>query len=169
MFGRVCVGRLEINQMQTCPFTLADLEAAFPLQIPYAMELTDSYGDAIDETEPFRGQRWDQVPPGMLRKHFEAACFFSPEAMRYFLPAFIKGTLAGINEIDLPLDYLLGMLSSEGALIADEWRATRWKGLSKEQWHLLVEWLRWLKQLPEMTDSHALDAALETAESGIWN
>lgn len=150
------------------PFTFKELASVFPIDMPINLVLTDSYDDAVDETEPFRGLTWDRVTPEMLRKNFEVPWFFSPVAMHYFLPAFMRCTMSGIGKMDLPLDYLLSAMSMKDNPPLVEWGKSRWEQLSAEQWAIITKWLLWLKTLPESGDFLNLESASDAVKTGVW-
>lgn len=154
-----------------CIFTLEELKIVFPIKYPDNLILTNSTLDAISETEPFRGVLWPAITSEMLNEYFEAPYFFSREAMYYFLPAYLKCTMNGINEMILPLDCLFSVMSAK---VTDNpqilnWKQARWKQLSNEQWKVITKWLAWIKTSPESEFFSHLMSLLITIENGIWN
>jgi len=144
------------------------LSIIFPLEIPADLPLTDSYGDAVSETEPFRGLSWSDVPCALLLKCFEAPYFFSPEALHYFFPAFIVCSQIDCNEVELPLDSLLSLFKETDNLSWEEWRKARWKLFTKPQWAVVKEWLDWLHTTPNAPFLENLEAARLALSKGIW-
>jgi hypothetical protein len=151
------------------PFTLEELIVAFPLSRPTSLPLTDSYDDAVTETEPFRDLNWLCVTGDLLRAKFEAPFFLSPEAIHYFLPAFVKCSLDDLEGVLLPLDNLLSCLSPTNNLSWMKWAQSRWERLSEEQWKILLKWLSWLKLATTVNQLHNLDSAYDAVAQKIWH
>jgi hypothetical protein len=151
------------------PFTYKQLLAAFEVDLPRNLILTNSYDDSITETKSFRNIAWNEATPEMLQKNFEVAYSFSPEAMYYFLPAFINCSLYNLNKVLLPLDYLLGCMSATENAIWMKWRKARWERLSAEQWGIIDKWLLWLQELPEAKELSNLSGAFEAVSQRIWS
>jgi hypothetical protein len=150
------------------PFSIEELEKAFPSKLPSNLLLTDSYGDAITETEAFKGITWREVKCDMFKKYFDVPSFFSPEAMHYFLPAFIWCSLTNLDEIDTALDGLLFIMSWTQNPNWMEWRKARWCRLTNEQWEVTQKWLEWLQTLPTASNLRDLSSAYNAVSSGIW-
>lgn len=156
-------------QMQVIapPFSIDDLQRVFPSE-PYKGEMsTDQDVESIKETNPFYGLSWFDVPPKLLRKKHEVAFFFSPEAIRYFLPAFIKCSFENMKVADLPVDNLLYCFSQIDDEKRNGWRTSRWSQLTPDQWGLVKKWIHWLKSY-ESFDAEDIDLALESIEKNVW-
>jgi hypothetical protein len=54
-------------------------------------------GDDAEIAAAFRGKRWDELPIELLAHHHEAVFFLTPEAYRYFLPAYLIACVGGVR------------------------------------------------------------------------
>lgn len=70
-------------------------------------------GDAIRQA--FRGRRWHEVPLDDLRREVAALYFFTPEAFRYYLPAFLAAAVADPARSDTIPGSLIRALSKPDA------------------------------------------------------
>ena len=122
-------------QLNNIP-TLNELFEVFPLKFPSPFRLTDSYGDAISETLPFSGLQWNEVDCDLIKNHWEAPSFFSPEAFHYYLPAYIICSKDIDDMLSLPLENIINTL---------EWWDERWDIFTKVQLEIVLKWIAWLK------------------------
>ena len=141
-------------------FTIENLSSIFPLEIPKTLQTENDYGD-VNETHAFVGVAWKDVTSEILQKDFEVACFFSPEAMRYFLPAYILLSQAKPEAIKLPLDYLFFMMQFTEN---EDWMKSRndiWCNLTAAQMQLVKDWLAWFQKTPYAEEHSNLPKAVE--------
>jgi hypothetical protein len=158
------------DKMQvTFPFNLRHLCAVFPSDLPKNLVLTDSYGDAVVETEPFRGLGWPDVGPHLLKRCFEVVYFFSPPAMHYYLPAFIWCSGQDFEKVRLPVNNLLNCLRPTRNAASMAWRRARWERLSLRQWKAVRLWLEWLRSLSCAADLDSLEIAYAAVIDGAWH
>src|SRR5690348_7639431 len=70
----------------------------------------DSYDDE-DIVNYFRGTTWHDHEATALRGHSSAFTFFTPEAFRYWLPAFMIAAIEAPEEADVVLERISASLS----------------------------------------------------------
>ena len=159
-------------------FDYSHLAKKFSIAIPDNLRLTDSiYPDAIEETGKFAGLSWDRVDSGLLRNEYDVLFFFSPEAMHYYFPAYMRcaneelATTRAMKVMDLPLNTLLGQMFMSNNDVFNKWRRDRWRIFSQAQRDLILDWLDWL--FSEFTN-HSLEAldnlvsARQAFKDGVW-
>lgn len=80
------------------------IQQAF-LAVPYPGDdnLVDhpAYPDVAEVRDEFRGQTWLDADVELLRRNVEALSFFTPEAFRYYLPAFLRAALLEPRRADI--------------------------------------------------------------------
>ncbi len=153
---------------------LTRLQAAFA-RVPHPGDdaLTTSAGDEADALRAdFRGRTdWRALDASFLDRAGQgtALAFFTDEALRFYLPAYLAADLAGLLTQVLPEGRLTTFLTSqsEGERIARVWgggtmgeRARRcFAPLTRAQVEVIVEYLEWkLEQDPDhLTVAHALE------------
>jgi uncharacterized protein DUF6714 len=59
----------------------------------------------------FGGRRWWDVPHDVLVDRFEALEYFSPQAFRYYLPAFLIASVTYYADDDVLADYVISALT----------------------------------------------------------
>ncbi|MCY1044053.1 hypothetical protein OV208_22240 [Corallococcus sp. bb12-1] len=99
--------------------------------------------DAWETTElirDFRGLHWKDVPVEQIRQHAAHLSLFSPEALPYYLPAYL---LAALTDLDVR-DFLLSQLSipAESHLDLRTHFQNRFGTLSPEQRNAVQTFLR---------------------------
>ncbi len=158
----------EFSMQINGPINFKDLLERFPLEIPTGLLLTDSYGDFVEETEPFRGLLWRDVTCILMRDRFEVALAFSPEALHYFFPAFILNSEVDLDAMDLPIDYLLSVMIPSDDPAIMEWKLKRWGLFSMAQWELIRKWLDWLASAGNPSGLSNLEIAHKSVLEGVW-
>jgi hypothetical protein len=109
---------------------IAEISEAFRLEpVPTEPLLEAEYLNPAaqgDEgaTEYFSGKRWDSLDVRNLRCHAIALYMFTPEAHRYYLPAFMKASLEYPAEADvIPENILFHFAEFENPFWAERIRA----------------------------------------------
>ena len=69
-------------------------------------KITDTYDDE-GAADYFQGRGWDGHDAKSLRAHEAAMCFFTPEAFRYYLPAFMLAELEAPEVADILGEYVV--------------------------------------------------------------
>jgi len=82
------------------------IRVAFGKNPPPTGPLTNTYDDE-GATEYFAGQSWDGHDTAALRMHEAAMCFFTPEAFRYYLPAYMLAELCDPENADVLGEYVV--------------------------------------------------------------
>lgn len=62
--------------------------------------------------DAFRGKHWSEVPFETLLYHNDALHFFSPEAFRFYLPAYLLAVLERYEDADILPEMLVGVLTA---------------------------------------------------------
>lgn len=75
------------------------IEAAFA-NTPYPGDENISNHEREDLDEDFKGKHWRDIPPKSLFAHRSDLGFFTTEAFRFYLPAFVLGVLRHFDEVD---------------------------------------------------------------------
>jgi hypothetical protein len=73
---------------------------------PKDSKLTDTYDDEGAQ-EYFQGRSWDGHSVEDIRLQADAMCFFTPEAFRYYLPAFMLAELSDSKAADIVGEYVV--------------------------------------------------------------
>jgi hypothetical protein len=95
---------------------LQDLDEAFgDLPIPPEDEIVyDNSGYHLECNQirlKFRGRHWRDLPVGVLSGEADSIVFFTPEAFRFYLPAFIRSCLLDPIGADLIPEAILSILT----------------------------------------------------------
>lgn len=77
----------------------------------------DTYDDE-GTTDYFRGKPWQGHPAKTLRFYESSLIYFSPEAFRYFLPAFMLAEIDSPDEVDVAAEIIASNFS-KGRLTGD--------------------------------------------------
>src|SRR6266542_5113172 len=83
-------------------------------EVPYPGDeniVSPGYYDDEDIVNYFGGTTWRGHDPAQLRAHSSAFEFFTPEAFRYWLPAFIIAAIENPEEVDVVVDRIPESLS----------------------------------------------------------
>ena len=145
-------------------------EAFADAKPPFEEDICTSVGDEpLEDTEPFRGKRWqDLVDPEFLDRFQYALFWFTPEAFHYYLPAFLK---AGLLQPDaIFVTTILQILQPAAARTSAAFRRQRWELLTNTQTMALDEWLRWLvgQATPGGVFEEEINEALQIVRDRFW-
>lgn len=139
------------------------IEAAFPeASRPISGTLSEATYDDEGTNSFFGGTDWRAHSTDALREHAASLSFFTPEAFRYYLPAFLVCSIRDPEKADVIPEGIVSKLDrdrqEQGGLIA---------GLTSAERHAVarfVEWLRddcWETNLQTKNELTALVQALE--------
>jgi hypothetical protein len=145
---------------------LAQISNAFGLEpVPEEPLLQAAYLDRSNQgdegaTEYFLGKRWDSLDVENLRYHAIALYMFTPEAHRYYLPAFMTATVKHPVEADvIPENILFHFARFEEPFWSDRIRV-----LSPPQRDVVASFLRATSD--DVVDKRYLEAALRGLAQG---
>ncbi|MCU0466347.1 MAG: hypothetical protein MUF38_17485 [Anaerolineae bacterium] len=96
---------------------LNQITQVFPKQpYPKAQAITlkdDVRGtEEYDTAQAFRGKSWQDLDTETVRYYSVALHFFTPQAYRYFLPAYMTLCVTHYTHVDMAVDTLIGTLRS---------------------------------------------------------
>jgi hypothetical protein len=64
----------------------------------------------------FKGKRWAELSVDFLRRHADSIFFFTPEAYRFYLPAYLLSIIGSYRESDvMPVTVLHSLTPPEGS------------------------------------------------------
>jgi hypothetical protein len=115
-----------------------EIEAAFADAPRPADDRLVIHGDATsgDDAEiaaAFRGKRWDELPLELLTYHHEALFFMTPEAYRYFLPAYLTACMGGVRRAGNIVSAVISSLTPPRGRAGDDDFGTRMRGFTAAQ------------------------------------
>lgn len=96
---------------------LNQITRAFPKQ-PYPTAQAVTLKDDVKGTEEsdiaqaFQGKSWQDLDAETVRYHAVALHFFTPQAYRHFLPAYMTLCVTHYTEVDVAVDMLISTLRS---------------------------------------------------------
>lgn len=119
------------------------IEAAFS-EAPCPADHQITYSGSPDQLDidlDFRGKHWRGLDPEFIISQQSALSFFRPEAMRFFLPAFLFAALANFsdNEID---QYLVHHFVTMGDSWF-QWQSQKFSCLSQSEREAVAAYLRY--------------------------
>ena len=144
----------------------AQILEAFSLEpVPAEPLLEAGYLDPANQgdegaTEYFLGKRWDSLDVENLRYHAIALYMFTPEAHRYYLPAFMVATLTHPAEADVIPENILFHF----ARFEEPFWSKRIQALSASQREVVASFLRATSH--NVVDKRHLEAALRGLAQG---
>ena len=113
----------------------------------------------------FKGRHWKEIPLELLRYHSEALFFFTPEAYRFYLPAYlIAGSLHYPDADRIPDSIVFSLLppsDPQSIKIYGEIAETRLKCLTQAQRKAVKSFLQFVKQ------QHPEDEALGDVDKAL--
>ena len=117
---------------------VALIESAFSFSIyPGDSNLGESHQeqDNIEIIDCFKGKHWRDVSPENVRAQSFNLYFFTPDAFRFFLPAFMRATLLHSEETDIAWGFTFGCLVPPEEYVAEAMRTfmTRVEGFTPAQ------------------------------------
>ena len=136
---------------------------------PSEEDLCAFLGDEpLEETEPFRGRKWQDLDPDFLERYQGALFWFTPEAFHYYLPAFLKAGL--VNPDAIFVITILQLLWPAQNETSAEFRKGRWGLLTDIEITALEDWLRWLvgQTTPGDVFEEEVKKALQSLRDRIW-
>lgn len=122
------------------------LRDAFPLDpIPEYIEMRSVYAcDSKEATEKFMGKAWNSISAGLLKQHYDAFFYLTPEAFRYYLAGLLDAQLRG-EDVGLAIDAALDQLiRSPDYDNWDDFFCSRWMGFNSNQLEIIEEICIWL-------------------------
>ena len=146
-----------------------DIERVFGDAPPPAEPLVESgylapnaQGDE-GATEYFKGRLWEGLEVERLRYHEAAMYMFTPQAHRYYLPAFMIASLEAPREADVIPDNIIGHFAS----FEEPFWWARIRLFTPEQCDVIAEFIRTVADEGHGTDQiHQALAGLERAKQG---
>jgi hypothetical protein len=134
------------------------IERAFAGTPRPAGELVATTYDDEGVSAYFAGKSWRGHPVSDLRLHEVALCFFTPEAFRYYLPAFMLASLEDPEVADVIPQSIIGALARRG-----ESSRLRVNAFSREEAGAVMAFLR---TLVGFTDDADIELAMGELERG---
>jgi hypothetical protein len=119
-----------VNMEPSSSNTGALIRSAFA-STPYPGDdrlVTDDGGrdpETRDVAKMLSGQRWDQVSLDTLRARAESLPLLTPEAFRYYLPAYMLGVFEHWNDVDVVRDSVLYNLTPPNERSGRKWEFFR--------------------------------------------
>jgi len=122
------------------------LRNSFPLEpIPEHIEMRSVHAsDSIEATEGFMEKAWDSISAALLKRHYDAFFYLTPEAYRYYLAGLLDAQLRG-EDVGLAIDAALDQLIRSPDY--ESWDASfcsRWMGFNVNQLETIKEICIWL-------------------------
>jgi hypothetical protein len=112
-----------------------DIEVAFA-DAPYPgddnINLSERFGAAEDMIRCFKGRHWTEISPEELSSERFAIFYFTPEAFRFFLPAYMRANLLVLEVMDTAWEFTFGCLAppEEGDTEGNAWFMARMEKLT---------------------------------------
>lgn len=131
----------------------------------YSRQLCESDCDieAIEETLDFKGLKWEEVSPELLRKRFNAFSFFTEMAFFLFMPSVIVASIRDPLKAHLAVEDIIRTLPAPSSVHLREFYQRRWRMFSARQLTYLKEWLEFTEApFCDYFDSHELIEAAKT-------
>jgi hypothetical protein len=109
----------------------------------------------------FQGKHWNEIPLDLLRYNSEAMCFFTPEAYRYYLPAYMMASLQDYIAADTITEFIVyGLIAPAEASRVQVYRQ-KMEGFTSLQRNAIESFLQFLKaQYPGHDPLGDIDRAL---------
>ena len=151
-----------------------EIEAVF-LKTPMPFEtnlITSRQSDEEAEYAlTFRGLEWHKIHPDLLVECVEALNFFTAEALRYYVPAFMRAHLYGYHDADAVFTLTHGFYKDEkiDALMSkypvnkfdsEKYAREQLSLFSREERIVIIAYLRYIAQ-NDIYEKNAVDQALE--------
>ncbi|MBI4607304.1 MAG: hypothetical protein HY721_35510 [Planctomycetes bacterium] len=115
----------------------------------------------VEEFYAYEHTDWRDLPPDLIERNYDALCFFGPEALRFYLPAFMVWTLRNfLKSNSFTVDstiYCLNQVAKGGSKSG----LSRYSLFTPEQRHATRTFLEVMSQYPEHVDAEAARKALE--------
>jgi len=118
--------------------------------------------EAVQTTAHFFGICWEDIDPKRWETKPSSTTFFTPEAMRYYLPALIRCSLEDPARTEMAIDGIIFELEQAVVGARGEWRDSRWMILSVEQMETVSMWLHSLNGSEDEDFDRRISKALQT-------
>lgn len=142
------------------------IEAAFagvqrPDDTNVVYDDTGGHLECNEVAAAFRGKHWKQVPLEVLRDHYSGLFFFTPEAYRFYLPAYLCAVLLHYEDGDMiPGSIVFSLIPPSHAGDVQNYRQ-RMDGFTSPQRNAIKSFLEFLQaQHPYEDPLGDLDRAL---------
>jgi hypothetical protein len=126
----------------------------------------DNTGDHLECNEvaaAFRGRDWRQLSQDILRRHSQSLFFLTPEAYRFYLPAYLNAATLHYDEADtIPGSVVFSLIPPSDARDARAYQR-RIEGFTQAQRKAIRSFLEFLKQ------NHTGDDALGDVDKALAN
>lgn len=95
----------------------------------------------------FEGKHWNSLSPSFIFSHNSALSFFSPEAFRYYLPAFLLAAITDIDAADIAVDSTISNLTvpDDANLLASFWENI--SGLTESEKKAIQAFLEFMRDV----------------------
>ena len=123
----------------------AIIREAFRNTPPPTGELTDTQYDDEGTSEYFLGRSWDGHDAPTLRMHEVAMSFFTPEAFRYYLPAYMLAELRDPENADILGEFVVYQFGEP----EPDWKETYEKRLTlftQDEKDAVLAFLRYMQE-----------------------
>jgi len=124
--------------------------------------------ECADIATHFRGANWRDCTLEQLWKYHSAICMFTPEALHYFLPAYMLQSLGhwyDFDEIAFSIACQLLPAKADASTDEQEYRTKRWAIFNRQQREVIAEYLREFS----LSDSPLIGTEVEQAISRLMN
>lgn len=116
--------------------------------------------------EAFRTKHWKDVPLETIRREGQGLFFLTPEAYRFYLPAYLEAAVTHHREADAAIGSTLFSLELPKRKQDRESYRQRVSGFSAAQLRAIISWLRWMeKRYAADFPLGNIDKALESLEA----
>ena len=135
-----------MSREETSPDDLsAKIRDAFPDIAPPSFPVVLHKCDECDQVKAaFLGKRWSEISLGTLRDHYCSLPLLSPEAFRYYLPAFLLGAIKDMDHPNSSLHtFAIYSLLPDGLVRREKC------GFTVEQERAIIEFARWMASSAE--------------------
>jgi len=113
--------------------------------------LIDSTGLDLESNQiadVFRGKKWNEILLDDLRRHHKAVFFFTPEAYRYYLPAYLRATLQHYKRAGtIPFTVVFSLTPPQGQGNELVKFQHKMEEFTKEQQNVIKEFLKYLSEI----------------------
>jgi hypothetical protein len=140
------------------------IQGAFSTELPTEMILLDSINYSNELTR-MTMVTWDEISFEVLSADYDMVHFLSPEAFRYYMPAFLSESIKHFDIIELFLNSMISIFTLHEPL---ERKYSCLNNFSTDQWSVIEEWFDWIRENEDITDLVEFDEAYETVKLKIW-
>ncbi|HLL53134.1 MAG TPA: DUF6714 family protein [Myxococcaceae bacterium] len=122
------------------------------------------YWESAEIIERFRGRHWKEVARDVLQYHQHDLPFFSPEGLRYYLPAYLFAALEPLGDT---LEFTLYEVDPDTE--DDGFWAERHEPMTPAQKNAIRMWLEYVRdEMPRYMDRPTVQAALDKYWGREW-